>query len=81
MNTDLKRFEVSAPLPTLPPDGTKEITTNLIKNYALKNYIELTKVRSSETRIHFQRKRGGIYRNTRELSEANRKRCDDLAYF
>ncbi|KAG2191831.1 hypothetical protein INT47_011579 [Mucor saturninus] len=77
MNTDLKLFEVSAPLPTLPPNATKEITTDLIKNYALENNFELTKVRSSETRIHFQCKRGGVYRNTRELAEANRKRQKD----
>ncbi|KAG2210900.1 hypothetical protein INT47_000054 [Mucor saturninus] len=64
MNSDLKLFEVSAPLPTLPPNATKEITTDLIKNYALENNFELTKVRSSETRIHFQCKRGGVYRNT-----------------
>ncbi|KAG2191421.1 hypothetical protein INT47_002914 [Mucor saturninus] len=64
MNTNLKLFEVSAPLPTLPPNATKEITTDLIKNYALENNFELTKARSSEARIHFQ-------------SEANRKRQKD----
>ncbi|KAI7886552.1 uncharacterized protein EV154DRAFT_485100 [Mucor mucedo] len=68
---------VSAPLPTLPPNATKEITTDLIKNYALENNFELTKVRSSETRIYFQCKRRGVYRNTRELAEANRKRQKD----
>ncbi|KAG2205275.1 hypothetical protein INT47_009540 [Mucor saturninus] len=56
MNNDLKLFEVSAPLPTLPPNATKEITTDLIKNYALENDFELIKVRSSETRIHFNSK-------------------------
>ncbi|KAI7889727.1 uncharacterized protein EV154DRAFT_482933 [Mucor mucedo] len=68
MNIDFKLFEVSAPLPALPPNVTKKTTTDLFKNYALGNNFDLIRVRFLES---------GVYRNTRELADANRQRQKD----
>lgn len=66
-------FKSSQPLPKIPVDFNKKDVKTLLKKYALANNFLLTVARSNNTMIHFQCKKGGKYRNSRNLTEDDRK--------
>lgn len=71
MNTEL--FKSSKPLPSIPENATKETIIKTLKKHAIENNFEVVIARSTETLVHLKCVKGGVYRNTRKLTDETRK--------
>ncbi|KAG1460651.1 hypothetical protein G6F56_005899 [Rhizopus delemar] len=67
-------YEVASALPHIPENSDKETTKAILKEYAIRNNFILTVCQSSEKSLHFKCKKGGSYKNWRNLSEEDRQR-------
>lgn len=71
MNTEI--YESSEPLPLISESSTKDTVVNAVKEYAKRNGFEVVIARSTAHSAHLKCKKGGAYKNVRNLSEDDRK--------
>lgn len=67
-------YKVTAQIPAIPNKSSKESAKNLLAEFALENNFMLAYDKTDLPRLELKCTKGGTYRNTRGITENNRKR-------